>query len=453
MTWLYKLYQTYEQNKEKMGEVEQSIAGKKVLFLPEAHTYQNAQFEISVSPEGEFVRAEAVDKNDQATVIPVTLDSANRTNKPVPHALHDKLQYVAGDYKKFGGTYKGENNDYSNYIQQLKSWCSSEYTSPRIASILKYVEKGIVISDLIQSAVIEEKKVPLKAFIRFNVLDGLVPIWEDKQIFEKYIAFYEPEVTEVGLDYVTGETTELYDKHSSVMGSAKLLSGNQTQPFAFLGRFSDISQVVSVSYEVSTKGHNALKWLIKKQGRMIDGRIFLTWGHKESDVPSPEESTYSIFARDHQAEKLVSRDLTNQRFAKLVSNVMNGLTADLGMNKYILVLILDAATTGRMAILYYQEIETKRYFEQLMEWQTSCIWHHKYGVEKENEWIGSPSLRDIARAACGEKANDVLIKSTLSELYPCVLEGKKSRSILFDNYINELLIQKQSKRIMNGKKY
>ncbi|MTD42090.1 type I-C CRISPR-associated protein Cas8c/Csd1 [Erwinia sp. CPCC 100877] len=425
MTWLYNLYQTYEENKKKMGEVEQSLSRKKVLFLPEAHTYQNVQFEILVSPEGEFVRAETVDKNDQATIIPVTLESANRTNKPVPHVLHDKLQYVAGDYEQFGGKYKGEDNNYVEYMNQLRRWCSSEHSNVRVASILKYVEKGTVISDLIQSEVIDEKKVPLKAFVRFNVLDGQIPIWEDQQVFKKYIAFYEPELTEIGLDYVTGETTKLYDKHSSVMGSAKLLSGNQTQPFAFLGRFSDISQVVSVSYEVSNKGHNALKWLIKKQGRIIDERIFLTWGHKRSEVPSPEESTYSIFARDHQAEKLVSRDLTNQRFAKLVSNVMNGLKADFGMNKYILVLILDAATTGRMAVLYYQSIETKCYFDQLMEWQTSCTWHHKYGVDKGSEWIGSPSLRDIAKAAYGEKASDVLIKNTVSELYPCVLEGKK----------------------------
>jgi CRISPR-associated protein Csd1 len=425
VTWLYDLYQTYEENKKKMGEVEESILGKKVLFLPEAHTYQNAQYEISISPEGEFVRAEVISKDDQATIIPVTLESANRTNKSVPHILHDKLQYVAGDYEHFGGKYKGEDNDYADYINQLRSWCSSEHSNVRAANVLKYVENGTVISDLIQSEVIDEKKVPLKAFVRFNVLDGQVPIWEDQQVFEKYIAFYKPKLTNVGLDYVTGKTTRLYDKHSSVMGSAKLLSGNQTQPFAFLGRFSDISQVVSVGYEVSIKGHNALKWLIKKQGRIIDGRIFLTWAQKGNKVPSPEESTYSIFARDQQAEKLVSRDLTNQRFAKLVSNVMNGLKANLGVNNHIFVLILDAATTGRMAVLYYQSIDTKRYFDQLMEWQTSCIWHHKYGVEKGKEWIGSPSLRDIAKAAYGEKASDILIKNTLSELYPCVLEGKK----------------------------
>ncbi|MFK4567282.1 type I-C CRISPR-associated protein Cas8c/Csd1 [Enterococcus sp. UD-01] len=425
MTWLYDLYQTYEENKKKMGEVEESIFGKKVLFLPEAHTYQNAQYEISISPEGEFVRAEVISKDDQATIIPVTIESENRTSNPVSHMLHDKLQYVAGDYEEYGGCYSGNKNYYKDYIQQLKTWCSSQETHPRVQSILNYVEKGSVIKDLIETKLINPKKIPLDSVIRFNVLDGDVPVWEDKNIMNNYINFYMPNLKNRELDYITGEYSLLYDKHASIIGKKKLISENQKQPFAFLGRFSDISQVVSVGYEVSTKGHNALKWLIKKQGRIIDSRIFLTWSQRGSKVPFPEESTYSIFARDLQAEKLVSRDLTNQRFAKLVSNVMNGLKANLGVNNHIFVLILDAATTGRMAILYYQSIDTKRYFDQLMEWQTSCIWRHKYGVEKGKDWIGSPSLSDMVEAAYGEKASNVLIKNTLSELYPCVLEGKK----------------------------
>lgn len=425
MTWLYELYQTYEENKGKMGEVEQSITGKKVLFLPEVHMYQNIQFEIFVSSEGKFVEARVVDKNDQTTIIPVTVESENRTSNAISHMLHDKLQYIAGDYEKYGGHYKEGENYYTEYIKQLETWCSSKQAHPRVKSILKYVKKGSVIEDLIKNEVIESKNVPLASLVRFNVLDGNVPVWEDKSIFNSYIEFYEPNLKNSGLDYVTGELVSLYDKHASIMGKKKLISENQKQRFAFLGRFSDISQVVSVGYEASNKGHNALKWLIKKQGRIIDGRIFLTWGQNKIEVPSPEDSTYTIFARDHQAEKLVSRDLTNQRFAKLFSDVLNGLKADLEMNSRIHILILDAATTGRMAVLYYQSIEAKLYFDRLTKWQTSCVWHHKYRLEKGKEWIGSPSLRDIATSAYGENASDVLIKNVVSELYPCVVEEGK----------------------------
>lgn len=425
MTWLYELYQTYEENKGKMGEVEQSITGKKVLFLPEVHMYQNIQFEIFVSSEGKFVEARVVDKNDQTTIIPVTVESENRTSNAISHMLHDKLQYIAGDYEKYGGHYKEGENYYTEYIKQLETWCSSKQAHPRVKSILKYVKKGSVIEDLIKNEVIESKNVPLASLVRFNVLDGNVPVWEDKSIFNSYIEFYEPNLKNSGLDYVTGELVSLYDKHASIMGKKKLISENQKQRFAFLGRFSDISQVVSVGYEASNKGHNALKWLIKKQGRIIDGRIFLTWGQNKIEVPSPEDSTYTIFARDHQAEKLVSRDLTNQRFAKLFSDALNGLKADLEMNSRIHILILDAATTGRMAVLYYQSIEAKLYFDRLTKWQTSCVWHHKYRLEKGKEWIGSPSLRDIATSAYGENASDVLIKNVVSELYPCVVEEGK----------------------------
>ena len=100
LSWVNDLYITYENNEE---EVAKDLSAKAIL-LPVAHSTQNAQIEIVVSEEGEFVRAHRVDKGDAITIIPVTEDSASRGNGNNPHYLEDKLEYIAGDYEQYTGT-------------------------------------------------------------------------------------------------------------------------------------------------------------------------------------------------------------------------------------------------------------------------------------------------------------------------------------------------------------
>ncbi|WP_279288502.1 type I-C CRISPR-associated protein Cas8c/Csd1 [Clostridium algidicarnis] len=96
MSWIQKLYDTYENCRSEVG-----IPGtdeRRITLLPIAHSTQNAQIEVVINGYGEFLRARALDKGEVVTIIPVTEDSATRGNGIVPHPLCDKLQYVAGDY-------------------------------------------------------------------------------------------------------------------------------------------------------------------------------------------------------------------------------------------------------------------------------------------------------------------------------------------------------------------
>lgn len=102
MSWTSELLKIYEYNSGRKfsdGEPE---------MLPIAHSTANAQIEVTISEDGEFRGASAVEKSDAKTVIPATEDSAARTSGVVPMPFDDKLVYIAGDYSKY---VVGKNSD------------------------------------------------------------------------------------------------------------------------------------------------------------------------------------------------------------------------------------------------------------------------------------------------------------------------------------------------------
>ena len=59
---------------------------------------------------------------------------------------------------------------------------------------------------------------------------------------------------------------------------AKLISANDKENYTFRGRFIDKEQAFAIGAETSQKAHNALKWLIRKQGHSFDTLSMITWG-------------------------------------------------------------------------------------------------------------------------------------------------------------------------------
>ena len=72
MSWISDLYETYESN-FNMDRLDFKTGR---MPLPISHTTQQAQIEIFLDKRGDFVTAEALDKENSKTVIPVTEDSA-----------------------------------------------------------------------------------------------------------------------------------------------------------------------------------------------------------------------------------------------------------------------------------------------------------------------------------------------------------------------------------------
>lgn len=75
--------------------------------LSYSHSTFNAQIEVMLDEEGNFLGSKKLDKGpDIVTIIPVTEDSAARSSGIAPHPLCDKLCYVAGDYALYTGDQK-----------------------------------------------------------------------------------------------------------------------------------------------------------------------------------------------------------------------------------------------------------------------------------------------------------------------------------------------------------
>lgn len=472
MTWILDLYQTYEDNIDQVG-IPVVRNGKEFALLPVGHAYRNAQIEVRVTPKGEFYDAKVVDKKHAPTMIPVTDGSGSRTSGVVPHPLHDGLQYVAGDFTEYVDVKikSGKNKvqtPYEQYIEQLEAWKDEH---PKVRAVYEYLKKGTLISDLVQEKILHvdknEKLIPKwtkewietngekpeifsvvtqsqeKAFVRFSVHDPYseendLPIWEDESVNEAVTQYFSEGAE--GLDYVTGETMRTTEAHASGLryagDMAKLISANDSKNYTYRGRFSEKSEVAEVGYEVSQKAHNALKWLIDKQGIVRDGRVYLVWGNELPENLNPLSGSYDLF--DDEDEISTPTDRTQSEYAQLVKEAIYGKNNELATRAKVNIMILDNATPGRIGILYYNAIDQVHYLRRIEEWQKRSTWRHTYYVNKIRHYsYGSPRLFEIAKAAFGEKANDKILNNATTTLFTCIIENKSVPFNIVRNLVNK----------------
>lgn len=461
MSWLLNLYETYESNLDQVGVTEKKYNDQEFTLLPISHTTQTAHIEVDITENGNFHSATIVDKRDANTVIPCTEESASRSGfKIAPYPLHDKLSYVAGDFATYGGKIKNE-EPYTYYIKQLEDWANSPHGNEKVKSIYKYLKKGHLIKDLVESKILYldfdnhlikkwDKKYKVlypekpqifsvvtgdqeSAFIRFNVYSPdkiLKKIWKDHKMYESFIRYYDDLLGNKDFCYVTGKFLPRTEKHANKIRNsgdkAKLISANDTRGFTFRGRFSKSHEVASISYEVSQKAHNALKWLINRQGKVIDNRVFLVWANDNISVPNLTEDTFSINPISIEKGKTIS--FTNQEFAMKFAKALDGYKNDLSTESKVNIMILDSATTGRLAVLYYRNINREIYLDRLKNWHSTCTWLHRYRKDRDGNFIqfyGAPATKDIAYAAYGPEASNKVVKGLMERMFPCIIDNKK----------------------------
>lgn len=470
MSWMNRLYDVYENNISQVGEFITRGEGQRFTLLPVSHVSQSAQIEVILDRDGNFFKAKVVPKEEARTIVPATLDSANRAGaKVAAHYVHDKLFYVAGDYLKYGGSEKRSEN-YSSYLNQMKDWATGDFTHRKVALIYKYVKKGTVIEDLVTEKVlfVDEKNELIEkwtklhdekygmekpdiykvvtgnsseALVRFSILSenpSDPKVWEDSElydVFQEYLANLMAE-TDVGLCYVTGQEIPLTESHGSRLRNAgdmsKLISSNHNKnrnEFIYMGRFNNPNQAVQIGYDVSQKAHNALRWLIQRQGIRSDTRHFITFGVKDPAVIQPFQGTEEVYHLMPGFEAIEEeKDATNLVIAEQVQKAFKGLKHNLendGIDQ-IIVMAVDAATTGRLAIIYYQELEGKLFIDRLAHWHRTCKWRQSYydsDQKKTVQYDGTPSTYHIVEAVYGERADAKIKKELYTRLLPCIVDG------------------------------
>lgn len=451
MSWMQKLHDTYERcaGNEPDGMPK---------LMPICHTMQQAQIEVILSGDGSFRDARVIDKDDANTLIPCTEESGGRAgSKPVNHPLCDKLQYVAGDFVAFGGEVTSgyaqhPEEPHSDYLAMLRGWANSGYAHPKLTAILSYVEKGELIRDLIRShvlptdqagqlakvmegpkesaplifRVLSNAQAPEDAFVRWRVeVEGTESsgTWQDASLIDAWISFYRGRQSKRGFCMATGRLESLAIQHPAKLrhggDKAKLISSNDTSGFTFRGRFADADEAASVGFEVTQKAHNALRWLIANQAYRSGDQAIVSWATSGSALPNAMDSTYDLLGLDFEGGE---RADTAQAFALRLASTISGYRQKLDPAEGVVVMAIDSATPGRMAISYYREIKGSEFFDRLEDWHRAYAWRQNFG--KTTKFVGAPAPRDIAEAAYGRRLDDKLKKATVERLLPCIIDGR-----------------------------
>lgn len=473
MSWMKRLYDVYDNNISQVGTFKSRGEGQRFTLLPVSHVNQSAQIEVLLDREGNFFNAKVVAKEEARTIVPATLDSANRAGSKVAgHFLHDKLFYVAADYMKYGGQQKRADN-YPQYIEQMKDWATSQFSHRKVELIYNYVKKGRVIQDLVAARVLfvdEHDKLIEKwtsrddakygiekpdiykvvtgdssdSLVRFTLLSESPndpPVWEDKELFQtfqNYLSYKMDGSAKKGICYITGQDVTLAEQHGSRLRNAgdmsKLISSNDDKGFTYRGRFDQPSQAVQIGYDVSQKAHSALRWLIQRQGYRSDTRQFVTFGIKDPAVLQPFQSTLDVyedplmgFDESEVIEPEIERDYTNLVIAEQVQRAFKGKKHHFRIEgvDQIIVMAVDAATTGRLAIVYYQEIDSMLFLDRLSHWHNTCKWYQNYydaDNKKVVNYVGTPSTYHIVESVYGERADDKIKKELFTRLLPCIVD-------------------------------
>ena len=454
MSWMRALYDTYDnlELQEKEG------------LLKIAHSTQKAHLEVQLSKDGKVIAVSFLPVKNSDTVIPVTEESASRSSGAAPHPLFDKIKYLAGDYE----FYTGERNEehHQKYMENLKKWCDSGYGDYKIEVLYKYLQENRLIHDLIERGIfsLDEKQHLTKkwenasekltvgdqkdAFIRFQV-DG-VNLWEDTKLQENYIHYYLSNGGEIGFCQVTGREERLCVNHPSKIRNsgdkAKMISSNDKTNFTYRGRFHDVGEAYTISYEASQKVHNALKWLIERQGVKVGDKEFVLWGVKSENVPSILESTEGVASAYEEEEDIFAafygeeEDKTvsiQEDVAERFNRAIRGYHGNVRADSHFVLLGVDAATTGRLSVIFSREYfgaDGNELIERIEQWHRDCAWNvssYNKKLQKRVYFTGAPSPYEIALCTYGReqgnsiKGTDKVIANAVERILPCIVDGKR----------------------------
>lgn len=486
MSWMQKLYRTYEYVQEQ-GLDDENLA------LP-FHMSKAVHLKVILNDKAELVGAERFEVKKQVP-IQVTEKSSKRAGSTIAsYALHDSLQYIAktaGNYltieylskvaekdngkkwkeflagtdedkQKFADTEKAKYKDcFEFYEKQLSGW--AEFGNLKeINIVLQYIQKGSLIEDLLEKQIFSFKNNilsagkddPFSLTIVWAVEISNDPhsdLWNKPCIQSRWIEYQESLIQKgrhKSLCCITGDLDYPTEAYPKINGNAKLVSANDDTGFTFRGRFygdkdngdkSELgSQAVILGKNASQKAFSALKWLINRQGIRNGKQVILAWSNNcisdedklLSNLYQGDDIYTSLFAKDKIDH---SADLGLKTVEQLKKK-FHGYKEKLAANEQISLLIVDepSKTGGRMSLTFYQEKLRDDYFRDLDEWQDDFAWYQEY----KSSWIfAAPSLERIAEVVLTKTEFEDKDRKSRRQLYACllpVISGGKSVYIPYD---------------------
>ena len=422
MGLMKQAYDTYRaMEKQYAGVYDANI---KEPLIPVSHQIANADLEITLDSEGNLLDARTVEKEDAATIIPVTELSSGRTgDTSCAHPLCDQIRFFSPMYPA----------KYEAYLTQLHRWEQSPYSHPKLSAIARYVEKGSILEDMARLGLITLKENGLpakeKQIVRWRVETGeegeVSACWQDQSLFRAFIDYYASTKKEDSVFcMVSGKLAPPASQHPkkiiNICANAKLVSANDTSGFTYRGRFKSDAEAMTMSYEASQKSHNALHWLAATQGVAIGGRTFLCWNPQGVEV----QKAHAPFLRKGTPKQVKYSD-----YRKALSETLRGWKETIPADAGAVIAAFDAATSGRLALTYYSELPASDFLERLHNWDALCCWNHDpFGIQ-------APSLFQIANCAFGTvrtsgsqtklETDDRILRQQVQRLLSCRVDKGK----------------------------
>lgn len=407
MGLLQKAVETYGAMAHRAGQV---FEGENEPLAPISHIMARPQIIITLDQSGNFVAAQVLDKNTPKIIIPATEESAGRTVKAaeLPHPLCDYLRYLLPQNQV----------EYQHYISQLSTWANSSHTHPKLHAVLNYVQGGTILENLRQAGIDAEEKAMVCWVVNGlgETLNG--PCWTDRTLMNAFIDYYREKRTDTppALCMISGELEMPAGQHPKgivpISGNAKLISANDSSGFTYRGRFDDAAQAATVGYAASQKAHSVLRWLVANQSVSFGGRTFLCWNPQGIQVP---RVTGPMGRRSGTAQRAANPS----QYQKQLREALSGWKEDLPQSAGVVIAAFDAATTGRLAVTYYNELLASDFLDRLHDWEASCCWEDgPYGIQ-------SPSLFQIVSWAFGTPRNgkaemdDRILSQQMQRLVAC----------------------------------
>lgn len=407
MGLLQKAVETYGAMAHRAGQV---FEGENEPLAPISHIMARPQIIITLDQSGNFAAAQVLDKNTPKIIIPATEESAGRTVKAaeLPHPLCDYLRYLLPQNQV----------EYQHYISQLSTWANSSHTHPKLHAVLNYVQGGTILENLRQAGIDAEEKAMVCWVVNGlgESLNG--PCWTDRTLMNAFIDYYREKRTDTppALCMISGELEMPAGQHPKgivpISGNAKLISANDSSGFTYRGRFDDAAQAATVGYAASQKAHSVLRWLVANQSVSFGGRTFLCWNPQGIQVP---RVTGPMGRRSGTAQRAANPS----QYQKQLREALSGWKEDLPQSAGVVIAAFDAATTGRLAVTYYNELLASDFLDRLHDWEVSCCWEDgPYGIQ-------SPSLFQIVSWAFGTPRNgkaemdDRILSQQMQRLVAC----------------------------------
>lgn len=432
MSWAQNLYDTYCACEFTVGTCTEDSQAK--MLLPVGHNLIEPDYIVTIHEDGTFIKADKIPKgkNNPRFFVsaPCTDDSAGRSGtnaKNFPHPLFDQVKYL------FSSIYKDNLNKWVGFLCDKLEY---SLANRMLSAVYNYAKLGTLKTDIP-----EAKDNDAICFCVDIIGENENRLWRMPELWQAWIDYQQaslPSDNQTDVCYISGETLPYTEKHPKAInrnaGNAKLISGNDNENFTFRGRYIESSQAVTVSYNASQKAHQALRWLITTRGMHCNTQAIIAWAiDKETDIENPFEDSWGIYESVSGADSITDID-----YGLAMRKVLCGARNANRLKEHarrIAILAVDAATTGRLSIIYYRALPEGEYHERIANWHEQCRWYQPYEGKKDegrknNYFIGAPSVRRIVKTILGKKpassseSYEKLEKGIRERLLHCIMNGE-----------------------------